>query len=650
MIESLRALPRLLLLLVLALTFAAYGPYLDGPFLFDDRQNILENPLIQAEEITLQSLQTAARAFDSTIGRPVSTISFALNHYVHGLNPFGYKLVNLWLHLATGAALYGFIAQLAKAVRLRNPAALSHAQGSWLALAVATLWLVHPLHVSTVLYTVQRMAILATLFTVLGLWAYTCARLAHLRGEWGGVPLLLAVAVCFPLALLSKENGILLVPLCGLLEFFFFRLQAAHRAIRWALAVAWTSAAVFAMLFITLGFGWLTSSYSTREFTLEERLLTQTRVIWFYLKLLLVPRLPEMALYHDDFSLSTGWLSPWTTSTSFIGIMGLLLLVLSERAQQWLLVRFSIGFFLVAHLLESTFIPLEIIFEHRNYTPAIGTALLVAACGLKVSKSHVYFRALLGAATLAVALLLYLTHERARLFSDTFELAKYSLQHHPESLRTQLWAGDIYRSLHNAAPNEKKDQLIQLAIPHYRKAAEMDPVDVIGLLQLLEFDAQMGKPINAVDYADLAQRLHTQPIRPGTVLATHEFMIGAADGRIPFPMDSALVLAEFLLDNPRCTGRFRAHTLGAAAVLDLQLREFDRAIQRAREILAIEKAGTSIKLTAAAVLYKSGALLEAEVATKKLLQSDQGGAFTPGLLDLLGDIQAALGSEVDASF
>src|SRR5690606_10211578 len=96
---------------------------------------------------------------------------------------------------------------------------------TWAAPAMALAWAVHPLQVSSVLYIVQRMQTMATLFVVLALWAYLCARQAQVEGRDSRRPWALAV-LCGLLALACKEDAVLLPAYALALELLVLRFRA----------------------------------------------------------------------------------------------------------------------------------------------------------------------------------------------------------------------------------------------------------------------------------------------------------------------------------------------------------------------------------------------------------------------------------------
>ncbi|MEO9080180.1 MAG: hypothetical protein ABI268_12840, partial [Rhodanobacter sp.] len=197
------------LAVVLALTAAIYWQGLAGPLVFDDITNLSPIAAWMAGKISLHSL--VFENHSGLFGRPLSMASFALNAAITGPGVWGLKLGNLLLHLGNGLLVYAlFVALLRSSGCTRQP--LPPTALRWLPVLAAALWLLHPLLVSTVLYTVQRMAMLSTSFMLLGMLIYVQARRALAEGRRpraAFIRLLLGVGACTVLASLAKENGAL---------------------------------------------------------------------------------------------------------------------------------------------------------------------------------------------------------------------------------------------------------------------------------------------------------------------------------------------------------------------------------------------------------------------------------------------------------
>ena len=312
------------------LTAGIYVPGLSGDYMFDDMPNLLHNTQLDVESLNTESLQGAA--FSSGSGkfrRPVSMLSFTLNRYFFGIDPYSHKVVNLIIHLLTGIGLYLLSRQLIHAYRQQRCPALSDRALRWIPVVVTGLWLVHPLNLTPVLYIVQRMTSLAALFTVLGLCLYMTGRMRLLNGK-SGMPLILTGLILFGgLALLSKESGALL-PLYMLvleLTLFQFRNNKEKPDISVIIFFAATVAlpAILVLLYLASHPGYLTGGYSFRDFNLQERVLTEGRVLIFYLKSILIPSISELGLFHDDITVSRGLFDPPATFYSLMALGGMLL-------------------------------------------------------------------------------------------------------------------------------------------------------------------------------------------------------------------------------------------------------------------------------------------------------------------------------------
>lgn len=365
----------LFLCLTLVLTYLIYLPGLSGPMILDDYPQL--DPILG--NIGRGSWTGLLLSESGVLGRPVAMASFIFNAVVAGQDFWWWKFTNVAIHLLAGVLVFVLSTRLLAAEdgRIRRKV-------HYLALLTAGLWLLHPLQVSTVLYTVQRMTQLSALFILAGLLSYTLGREKQLAGRpYGWTGMVLAFLVFFPLAVFSKETGLLFPILTGLLEVFFFGFKGdrkARQVLTWCYTLFLLIPGMIAVYWLTTHFDQLVlRGYEARNFTLYERVLTQFRVLVYYLYQMVVPQAGNLGFFHDDFSVSKGLLSPPSTLLS-LGVLA------GGLVAGWRLRRFSkaaafgIFFFFAAHLLESTIFPLELMFEHRNYLASYG--ILLSLCCL----------------------------------------------------------------------------------------------------------------------------------------------------------------------------------------------------------------------------------------------------------------------------
>jgi len=500
-------------------TVLAYRIGLYGPFVLDDANNL--SPILE----WLHGDNTWQHALlgnaSGLFGRSLSMGTLMFNAWAGGYYPFAFKLGNLCVHLLCGFFGWQVLRRvLAHDARLREHADLAAA-------LLATVWLLHPLNVSTVLYAVQRMAQISTLFTLAALWAYLAARTALERGQT-----LCAVSslfVLFPLlviaGLLGKENAVVAPALCLLFELAYFQQDskpqqplAKHTLAIFYGAFLIVPTALAAAIF-ALHPNRLFEAYAIRDFTLPERLLSEGRALMDYVGALLLPRSPAMGIFNDDFAVSTGLLSPPSTPFALLGLgaSSVLAIALRERAPSVFAGWF---FFLVAHSIESSILPLELYFEHRNYLPAFGLLLALAGMAELLTRRiepGALPRWKLGmVAACGYALALGVAaHARAFVWADEGRFLIQEASHHPGSVRANT-ALAFYAIRHGNVKFAKAtiDNLLRNPNPRIRELAYLErvladcvasgnasPKDLQGAVELAQPFVTLDEML---EFADLA--------------------------------------------------------------------------------------------------------------------------------------------------
>jgi protein O-mannosyl-transferase len=532
-----------IVVLAILVAFALLGIYwhgLHGQFFFDDLPNILSVGSVRLETLSVESLNTAVGGGSSgPSGRPVAQLSFVLNHYFSGLDPFAFKLTNLAIHFANGVLIFVL------ALRLFASSGVSTEQRRTLIAAglLATAWLLHPIQLLPVLHVVQRMTSLSAFFLLTAL-------LCHLRGREVDAPrsavwLLLGWGAFWPLALLSKETG-LLFPFFALAWELIVRRAVWGRLDRFASVFAALAGVILVLaigyLLSPLG-GWLWAGYGLRDFSLTERLLTEGRVLWFYLGLILFPRLESFGLFHDDFTLSTGISTPWTTLPALIGLVGLAWLSWWMR-KRMPLVSFGIAWFLIGHAMESTFLPLELVHEHRNYLPLFGILLAVVSVLVRILEKPGPAKTL--GITLIVTMLVYfpfVTALRADMFGDEVRRSQVEAQHHRGSARAQHEAGRVLAGLEESGSASSPQY--SLAKAHYELAGQLDPNLKMSLLGLMHLNCQAGIAVEQLWVTELQRRLRDTPFAPG-------------DRNILYSLKEMTIAGSLCLERPEADSLFAA--------------------------------------------------------------------------------------------
>ena len=437
--------------------------------------------------------------------------SFLLTTWLWGTDPFSYKLGNLVVHLLCG--LLGFL--LLRRVLCLDPRLAPHA--TLLAAIASAIWLLHPLHVSTVLYAVQRMAQLATLFTLAAVLVYLVARqqLADSRWRIAALNLFVSFPLLLLLGLFSKQNAAIAPFLCLVLELAFFRGRSGnHRMLAVFFALSAALPALGTMVLLAVAPERLLGGYHDYDFTLPQRLLSQPRALLDYIGMWFVPRGPRMGLYTDDFAVSSGLLSPPSTLLALLVLLAAsaFAIAVHRRAP---CVFAGWFFFLVAHAVESSFLPLDLYFEHRNYLPSFG--LLLMFCGLlgmlplPVGIEPQRLRRLgTLAVTAMLAVLAFATFGRVGVWQSEQAIIEQALEQHPRSMRAHLDAAS------HAMAEADWDKAIATLTPALHSDSSSDRF--IAEISILTLDCVRGSEVKS-------ETLHTAAGQAPSVITARELYV-----------------------------------------------------------------------------------------------------------------------------
>ncbi len=509
-----------------------YNPGLDGAFLLDDRHNIELNEGIKMEVLSLQAMAEAWGAgVTGGLNRPLSVLSFAFTHYLHGPDPRGYKLDNALIHIVNFFLVLLFFMQLLGIWGDKGKIPLASRRATVVfSLLTALIWAIHPLHISSVLYSVQRMTLLSGTFTLAALCSYLFWR-QHLN-RVGPLKFLmpLLITVLVVLGILSKENAVLFFGFILLIELFVFAGTVSSTREYWYRKIFWWAVVItliVGLLYLHYQVFWFAEKYLMRDFNLLERLLTEARVVFHYMTWVLYPTLQNYGLFHDDITLSTSLLTPLTTLASIGGIV-----VLLAIAWQWRLSKpwfgFGIGFFLIGHSLEGTVVPLELVFEHRNYIPSLGLLLAVALMFLLVIETaKVRQRVYLVTIVAVITFLSAMTLLRSMEWSSYSRQIQASSERHPYSPRAQWVMGIWYLENHSQelAVGLDNADLYQQALHYAFKSAEADKHFVPPYFGLILFHYEQDRPFPPEWFAELKYRLEHSAYRLETDIYFEQLLV-----------------------------------------------------------------------------------------------------------------------------
>lgn len=520
-------------LIVLA-TAALMWPGLSGWFLFDDVPNIVANDDIHAEAWSWEIVRRALAGYHGPIGRPLATLSFAFNHVLTGMDPWWFKATNVGIHIANAllVMLFGRV--------LLGLAEVPAAGRNLIAVLMALVWAIHPLQVSSVLYIVQRMELLVATFTLLALLAYVRGRMqiAGAAHAWRWIAL---SALMTALALLCKESAVL-IPLFALaIEWTLLRFAAAQERTRrfWRAAYVVLLAGTAIGLILT-GF-YQSESYNGVAFTAYERVLSQFRVLVMYLYWVVAPTSANLTFYHDDFTISHGLLSPWSTIASVVLLAGMVWYAIRVRKEHPLS-ALGIALFIAAHVLTSSALPLELVFEHRNYFALFGPVLFLADSLRRVAGRLPRFPAPLAVSTMVVALA-FLTLLRSATWGDPLSLAVSMAQHNPQSPRA---AFDLAVTYLRYARHDPASPLYAKAIDAFERAGTIRNSSPLPEQALILLANRAGRPVEVRWWDSLEGKIQGNALGPQEFTSIYALHAAALKGAA-LPHDRLVRLFEAFL-------------------------------------------------------------------------------------------------------
>lgn len=560
--------------------FGVYSNTLQNPFVLDDLRSIKHNSHIRLTRISFEDIKQAG--FESPISnRPVSNISFALNYYFHQLEVAGYHVSNILIHLAGGIFLY-----LLVKTTLNSPALRGRSQpDAWIPFWAALIWLVHPIQTQSVTYVVQRMNSLAALFYVLSVLLYARARQTDHR-----LSRYTQIAGCIisgAMALGSKEIAATLPVVIFLYEWYFQQDLSWIWLKRRIAPIAGVMAlfAIVALYYLDFQpLDKILAPYAERDFTLTQRVLSEFRVVFYYITLLLLPHPARLNLDHD-FPVSQSLVDPVTTIMAIVFMTALVALAVYSAKKQRL-ISFCILWYLGNLVIESSVIGLEIIFEHRTYLPSMFFILI------PVLLLHRYVQPAwlkTGIVAAVVLVLCIWTFQRNHVWRD--ELS--------------LWRDCVAKSPHKARPHNNlavalvRQGNITEALINYRKALQITPNYAEAHFNLATALRRQGKFDDAVYH--FREMLRLNPDHRGTHnglgAVLHE------QGKI----DQAVFhYAEALRLDPEYS---KAH-YNMAVALNVQGKT-DRAVSHFKEVLRLDPRHSGAHYQLATALNHAGKLQEA---------------------------------------
>jgi hypothetical protein len=364
------------------------------------------------------------------------------------------------------------------------------------------------------------------------------------------------------------------------IEYCVLRLKAANlattRNLGWMFLVGLALPALFALLWLG-GSAIQPGAFGSRDFNVWQRLLTEGRVLLDYLHWLVLPDLSRMSLYHDDYVISRGWLSPASTLFSMLALVLLLITAVALRQRRPL---FTLGvlWFFAAQALTATVIPLEIMFEHRNYFASLGICLALADLLVLAPKPGGRTRAAGLLAVLLVCFFATTTWMRAKEWSDPLRFASTEAAKHPQSPRATYGLARLLCNLTGYKPGPGVPEAMA-ALEHARSVKGST---VQAEQALLIFASRTGIPLKEEWWRDAVLKLRSQPI-DWQVTGAIAAMVKCSELKLcNFPRERMLAVFAAALshgDNAEVYNLYGSYALNGLRDVDLCLRLWREAIR-----------------------------------------------------------------------
>jgi protein O-mannosyl-transferase len=543
------------------LTFAVIAVYaraIDAPFIFDDVPAVVENdsitrlwPLV-GDEVRRGPLNPDTNL---TMGRrPLANLSLAVDYALHGLDPVGYRVVNLLLY---GLAAVVVAAIVRRTLRLDRFAGAFDRNAEALALVVALVWTVHPLNTETVVSVNLRTELLAGLLYLTAMWAalrhWTAPPAERIR--W------VVVAACAAIAGAgAKQNGVTLPFVMLLFEWTFFGRTPMEALRRSPLLYAGVTASWLLLVFLNVGN--VENLQDTRyDVPAWVWYVTQAKVFFLYLKLTVWPW-PLAIHYAPEYLRTLGAAVPWLLALAAIGIA--VAIALWQRR----VVGF-VGTVVPVLLMPTAIVPLikMMASERRMYLPLVPLVALLVVGTYRVARTRgVGGRALAAAGGVAVALLAIVSVVRLGAYESTLSIWEDNALRQPTDAMAHYNLGNELVAL-------GRDEE---ALPRYRRAIELEPNHTWARENLAGALGRLGRAPEAE--AELRRALE---IDPGSAVAHND--LGSLLTAMGRPADAIAHLDQALaLEPTQPKGRVHLN-LGTALLrtgrVDEALGHLERAVQ-----------------------------------------------------------------------
>ncbi len=456
-------------------------------FAFDDGAIIRKNRFIGSIPDLVTHGEWAGAGYDVRNYRPLTGVTYAINHAVGGFSPWGYHLVNVLLHAAVAACVLLL--------------AMSWGAPPIAALAAAAIFAVHPIHAEAVANVVGRKELLATLLLL-------AMALAHRRAAAsGGVRVGLAW-LAYAGAMFAKEIGVVGIAIVAAQDLLVPDAQPPRRRARLALYAGHAIALVLYLAVYSRMLGGIAAPIvpfvdnPAAHAGSGVRVLTAIAVIWKGISLQLAPIAQSPDYSYDSIALAKSVADPrFIAAVAVLAAWAALAIHLRKRvpALAMSLVWYASPLFPVSNLA----FPVGTIFGERLlYASSVGSAIAFALAAVAL-RSDVARRARAAAVLTVVVLLAALTVRQAATWKDDDTLFAAALRAVPRSAKVRVKLAEQALQADRPAEAEIQARAALEILPSIERARTLAARALYSLDRPDEALALLGEELRIVpDFAD----------------------------------------------------------------------------------------------------------------------------------------------------
>ncbi len=520
--------------------FSAYSNTFDARPVLDDFHSFIEEPLVRMDELnadTLWSLKQSKFGWARWI--PMTTLSIDL-WAGKGHELFNLHLTNLVIHLFCFLSVVLLVHVLCKASASSHSHDHEGRASLFIPLWVAGLWALHPVQTNAVTYIVQRMASLVALFTLLSVAFYILGRLASKSSatpRWKSVLCYFFSLLAMVMAMFSKENSAMIPVILLFTEFWFFSPNLFKSALLYSRKHWMKSTIFFSLLCLAVGYYFyynIINAYGGRHFSLLERVLTESRIVFWYISVILWPATGRLSLEHDVL-LSRSLMDPPSTILAVLALCTIACCIFIYR-KKYPLITYGMLWYFLNLIIESTVIPLELIFEHRMYLPSAGLLLSLivfiyglAQKSLRGTSPREFTVAAWCCFAILASILSLSTFQRNEVWRDPLALARDNAEKAPGHPRARAnFAVALGRHGYFEESIREAEKAISVGIDNFEQHA-------VALNAIVKAYSSLGQQRKALDYAERLLEEKGGQFNAGALPSVHMNLALAEDalGNLP---------------------------------------------------------------------------------------------------------------------